>query len=123
VGGDPHASDLIRLNDDDTQTVIASGYNGPWNGVTFYRGDFYICEAGFNAGGPIQNIKPPTSPQPPDSGQPPIVLGRILKITPAGVVTPLLENLPGLGEFHTNGPLISGGYLYFGQGSATNWAG
>ena len=28
--------------------------------------------------------------------------------------------MPGKGDHHTNGPLVKDGYIYFGQGTATN---
>jgi glucose/arabinose dehydrogenase len=83
---------LLEVNLDGTTRAIASGENPPWNGVDYFDGNFYVAES-----------------------------GRLLKISPEGDVVPLLSNLPSAGEYHTNGPLVSvGGYLYFGQGSATN---
>lgn len=46
--------------------------------------------------------------------------GRILRITKDGTIQPLIANLPSVGDHHTNGPAIKEGYLYFGQGTATN---
>src|SRR5579864_6012091 len=47
--------------------------------------------------------------------------GRILKVSQSGTVTPLVEDLPSTGDHHTNGPVVgSDGYVYFGQGTATN---
>lgn len=47
--------------------------------------------------------------------------GRILKITPEGTITPLIENLPSTGDHHTNGPAIGpDGALYFAVGTFTN---
>jgi glucose/arabinose dehydrogenase len=45
-----------------------------------------------------------------------------VKITRDGAITPIVEGLPGLGDHHTNGPVIKDGYIYFGQGTATNAA-
>lgn len=37
-----------------------------------------------------------------------------------GEITPLVSNLPTMGDHHTNGPAIKDGYIYFGLGTATN---
>src|SRR5689334_487430 len=38
---------LLRINADGTSTVIATGDNsGPWNGVAFHDGAFYVAEGG-----------------------------------------------------------------------------
>lgn len=89
---------LLRIEANGKTTTVATGENnGPWSGLTFYQDAFYIAEGGTKQG------------------------GRILKITRDGRITSLVENLPSLGDHFTTGPLISSdGYLYFGQGSATN---
>jgi glucose/arabinose dehydrogenase len=88
---------LVRVVANDVLDVVARGSNGPWNGVTYYDGNFYVAEGGEYSG------------------------GRILKIAPDGQYTVLLDGLPSVGDHHTNGPVISKeGYLYFGQGTATN---
>ncbi|MFN6947150.1 MAG: PQQ-dependent sugar dehydrogenase [Cytophagaceae bacterium] len=88
---------LIRLDPGGMQTVIAiGGNNGPWNGVDYYNGHFYIAEGGQLEG------------------------GRILKVSYEGMVDTLISGLPSVGDHHTNGPVIRNGYIYFSQGSATN---
>ncbi len=89
---------LVRIEKDGKITPIASGTkNGPWNGVTFYQGNFYVAEGGEMEG------------------------GKILRISPEGSITTLVQNLPSIGDHHTNGPVIGpDGYIYFGQGTATN---
>ncbi|HYC45855.1 MAG TPA: PQQ-dependent sugar dehydrogenase [Burkholderiales bacterium] len=91
---------LVRVNKDGTTTEVARGSNnGPWTGVAYANGAFYVAE-----GGQMQG-------------------GRILRITPDGKIAPILENLPGQGDHHTNGPAIGpDGAIYFGQGTATNSA-
>lgn len=87
---------LLRIEDDGSATEVARGDNGPWNGVVFHDGSFYV------AGGHAEG-------------------GRILEITSEGDVNPILSNLPSYGDHHTNGPVVgSDGRLYFGQGTATN---
>ena len=89
---------LVRIEPDGGHTVVARGANGPWNGVAFHDGQFYVAQGGVEQG------------------------GRIVRINPAdGNTTTLIENLPSLGDHHTNGPVIgSDGYAYFGVGTATN---
>lgn len=88
---------LIRIGRDGSKTVVATGTrNGPWNGMTYYNGNFYIGEGGEMEG------------------------GKILKITPDGKIQTLVSNLPSVGDHHTNGPVVKDGYVYFGQGTATN---
>jgi glucose/arabinose dehydrogenase len=88
---------LLRVDTDGKTTVVAKGpRNGPWSGITFYNGAFYVAE-----GGEME-------------------WGRILKITKDGTITPIVSNLPSVGDHHTNGPVIKDGYIYFGQGTATN---
>jgi glucose/arabinose dehydrogenase len=89
---------LLRLDGKGKTTQIATGgKNGPWSGLSYFRDAFYVSEGGTLEG------------------------GRILKITKDGRLTPLVENLPSRGDHFTTGPVISPeGYLYFGQGTATN---
>jgi glucose/arabinose dehydrogenase len=88
---------LIRLDPGGKKTIIATGNkNGPWNGIAYHEGNFYVSEGGELEG------------------------GKILRISPDGKITVLIENLPSFGDHHTNGPVIKDGYIYFGQGAATN---
>jgi glucose/arabinose dehydrogenase len=89
---------LLRLEPDGQLSVVAVGRNnGPWTGMSYHRGVFYVSE-----GGEIEG-------------------GRILRITPGGQITPLVEGLPSMGDHHTNRPVVGpDGYLYFGVGTATN---
>lgn len=89
---------LIKVDSGGVKTTIATGTrNGPWNGVSYANGAFYIAEGGQLEG------------------------GRILRVTKDGKMSVLVDQLPSLGDHHTNGPAIGkDGYLYFGQGTATN---
>jgi glucose/arabinose dehydrogenase len=90
---------LLRVDASGQTTAIASGTNGPWNGVTFAEGAFYVAEGGERDG------------------------GRILRITKDGKITSLISGLPSMGDHHTDGPVMGpDGWLYFGQGTATNSA-
>jgi glucose/arabinose dehydrogenase len=88
---------LLKIDNSGKSSVIARGSrNGPWSGITWHNGAFYIAEGGEMEG------------------------GRILKVTKDGNITALVSNLPSVGDHHTNGPVIKDGYVYFGQGVATN---
>ncbi|HZS12102.1 MAG TPA: PQQ-dependent sugar dehydrogenase [Nitrospirales bacterium] len=89
---------LLRLKPDGRHDVIVTGgKNGPWNGVAFHHGALFIAEGGQFEG------------------------GRLLKVTSEGAVTVLVDDLPSLGDHHTDGPVIGpDGWVYFGQGTATN---
>lgn len=91
---------LARIGADGAPVTIVEGSrNGPWNGVAFGKDAFYIAEGGELEG------------------------GRILRVTPDGKVTVLVDGLPSIGDHHTNGPAIGpDGSIYFGQGTATNSA-
>jgi glucose/arabinose dehydrogenase len=88
---------LLRLERGGRRTIIARSDNGPWTGVTFHDGAFYVAEGGVKEG------------------------GRILRITPDGEVRVLVSGLPSVGDHHTNGPAIGpDGWVYFSVGTATN---
>lgn len=88
---------LLRVEPNGALTEVARGENPPWNGLDHHRGAFYVAEGGHARG------------------------GRILRVGQDGRITPLIENLPSLGDHHTNGPAVGpGGWIYFGQGTATN---
>jgi glucose/arabinose dehydrogenase len=95
-GYDPAAPQPRLLKIGDSIQVLALGTAGPWNGLCFDHGNFYVAQ------------------DDPDGG-------RIIKISPGGKSTPLVENLPTLGDYPAGSPLPGpGGYLYFAIGSATN---
>ena len=89
---------LLRIEPGGKPSVIASGgKNGPWTSVSYHQGAFLVAE-----GGEIEG-------------------GKILRITPAGEVRTLVEGLPSMGDHHTNSAITGpDGYIYFGQGTATN---
>jgi glucose/arabinose dehydrogenase len=80
-----------------TKTVVAKGdRNGPWTGVDYSEGYFYVSEGGEADG------------------------GKIIRVSPAGEMKTIVEGLPSVGDHHTNVPVVKDGYIYFGQGTATN---
>lgn len=88
---------LLKVEPGGKTSVVATGENPPWNGVTFHDGAFYISDGGEKNG------------------------GRILRVTPDGKISPIVEGLPSIGDHHTNGPAAGpDGWIYFGQGTATN---
>jgi glucose/arabinose dehydrogenase len=89
---------LLRVEPDGARTEIARGENPPWNGVDYRNGFFYVSEGGERGGGRIVRV-------PRDGGAPQV----------------LVDNLPSVGDHHTNGPVVGpDSYVYFGQGTATN---
>lgn len=90
---------LMRITADGSSVLIKEGeVNGPWTGMVWHNGFFYIAEGGEKDG------------------------GKILRMTKTGDLMVLADSLPSIGDHHTNGPAIKDGYIYFGQGAATNAA-
>jgi glucose/arabinose dehydrogenase len=89
---------LLRVESGGALTEVARGEkNGPWTGVAFANGHFFVAE-----GGQLQG-------------------GRLLRIAPDGRIAALAEKLPSYGDHHVNGPAIGpDGQLYFSVGVATN---
>jgi glucose/arabinose dehydrogenase len=98
-GEDFVAPRLLRIEASGPPTVVVQGKNGPWNGVAFHDGTFFVAEGGVSEG------------------------GRILRMDAQGNISVLVEGLPSFGDHHTNGPIVGAdGYVYFAQGTATNSA-
>jgi len=58
--------------------------------VSFYENNFYVAAGDVQTG------------------------GKILRITPGGAISTLVDRLPSRGDHHTNGPVIGpDGWLYF----------
>ncbi len=87
---------LLKITDGKAETIAEGEKNGPWTGICWHKGNFYIAEGGQTSG------------------------GKILRAGIDGKLTPLVEGLPGQADHHTNGPVVMNGYVYFGTGSATN---
>jgi len=84
---------LLRIEADGTAKEIARGAdNGPWTGVDYADGRFYVAEGGVLEG------------------------GRILEIAPEGSIRVIVDGLPSFGDHHTDGPAVSeDGWIYFGR--------
>lgn len=91
---------LIRLEGSGETRVVARGNDdGPWTGITFSNGDFFVAAG---------NVK----------GE-----GKILRINAQGKIGTVVDGLPSRGDHHTDGPVMGpDGWLYFAQGTATNSA-
>lgn len=89
---------LIRLaGDGQPHRELARGTGGPWTGLTYHDGAFYV------AAGDVRTE------------------GRILRIQENGAIEAIVSGLPSRGDHHTNGPIMGpDGWLYFAQGTATN---
>jgi glucose/arabinose dehydrogenase len=88
---------LLRIEQGRAVPVASGTTNGPWNGVAFHDGNFYIAEGGQLGG------------------------GKILRVTGDGDISVLVDGLPSYGDHHTDGPVMGpDGWLYFGQGTASN---
>jgi glucose/arabinose dehydrogenase len=91
---------LLRVEPDGSVSVVAIGdaQAGPWTGMSYHQGAFYVSEGGELRGA-----------------------GRVLRITADGQITTLVDGLPSMGDHHCNRPVVGGdGYVYFGVGTATN---
>lgn len=83
---------LLKIFKNGSFAVIATGSkNGPWNGVTFHDGNFYIAEGGELEG------------------------GKVLKVSKTGEMKTLVEGLPSIGDHHTNGPVVKDHYVFSGR--------
>lgn len=90
---------LVKIERDGKKRVLTEGKpGGPWTGVVYRDGAFYVADGG--------ESRP----------------GRILRIAEeGGEPTELVTGLPTLGDHHTNGPALGpDGKLYFATGTATN---
>jgi len=89
---------LLRVEPDGNLTTIATGENnGPWNGVAFSRGAFWVAEGGSMDG------------------------GRVLRISPDGKIERVVDNIPSGGDHHVDGPIAAAdGTIYFSTGTMTN---
>jgi glucose/arabinose dehydrogenase len=91
---------LLELLPGGQTRELATGDGAPWNGVAYHDGALFVAQ-----GGEIDG-------------------GRIVRFDLAGgSAAPhvLVDHLPSLGDHHTDGPAVSSdGWVYFGQGTATN---
>jgi len=75
--------------------TIAEGFGYPVNGICFHKGSFIISDGGYP--------------------------GKIISLDPNGNQSIILDNLPGLGNYHTNMVAVGpDGKIYFSQGALTN---
>lgn len=87
---------LLKIVGGKTEVIASGEKNGPWTGITYHKGNFYIAEGGQTEG------------------------GKILRVNVKGEISAMISNLPGQGDHHTNGPVIKDDHIYFGTGTVTN---
>jgi hypothetical protein len=93
-GGAPPGGRVLRITDGEP-AVVAAGLRPPVTGVTAYEKQFHISEGGHPS--------------------------RISRLDPDGRLEPVLEGLPGPGNYHTNMAVVGPDRrLYFSQGAMTN---
>lgn len=93
--GSPPGGRILQIMPDGESKVVAEGLRHPVNGLCWFHGALIVSEGGYP--------------------------GRISRLTVDGERTTILDNLPGMGNYHTN-MVVPGpdGKLYFGQGALTN---
>jgi hypothetical protein len=95
-----------------TETVFATGFNNP-RGLTFGPdGDLYVAEGGLGGtdsttAAQCEQVVPPVGPYT-GSTNDPVKGGRISKVTPAGVVSTVVDALPSSQTQPLPVPLVSG---------------
>jgi glucose/arabinose dehydrogenase len=93
-GGAPQGGRILRFSNGES-TVLAAGLRPPVNGITADDRELYISEGGHPA--------------------------RISRLGARGQLEPILEGLPGPGNYHTNMAVLGPDRrLYFSQGAMTN---
>lgn len=86
---------VYRIGDTGEKTLLVDGLRHPVNGLYWHKGSMIVSEGGFP--------------------------GRISRVTPEGVRTTILDDLPGLGNYHTNMVVVGkDDKIYFSQGALTN---
>jgi glucose/arabinose dehydrogenase len=93
--GLPSGGRVLKIGYDNTMSLLKDRLNPPVTGLTFHKGSLYVSEGGYP--------------------------GRVLRIDLNGNQTVILDNLPGLGNYHTNMVAFSSeNDMYFSQGAMTN---
>ena len=93
-GGAPPGGRILRFTGEE-KTVLADGLRAPVNGVTAAGDSLYVSEGGHPA--------------------------RISRLDRDGALAPVLERLPGPGNYHLNMTVVGpDDRLYFSQGAMTN---
>jgi len=93
--GLPSGGRVLKIGFDNTKAPLNDRFNAPVTGLTFHKHSLYLSEGGHP--------------------------GRILRVDLNGNQTVILDNLPGLGNYHTN--MVAFGpedHMYFSQGAMTN---
>ena len=94
-GGARPGGRVLRLGDQGAHEVLAERLRAPVNGLTWAPGGFYVSEGGAPA--------------------------RLSRLHPDGRLEPLVEGLPGPGNYHLNMTAVGpDGKVYFSQGAMSN---
>jgi glucose/arabinose dehydrogenase len=94
-GGNPPGGTILRLEPGGNRTVLAEGLREPVNGLAFHHGAFYVSEGGHPA--------------------------RLSRLATDGTVDPLVDGLPGPGNYQLNMAVVGPDQrLYFSQGAMSN---
>ncbi|HVW98185.1 MAG TPA: hypothetical protein VHA56_19610 [Mucilaginibacter sp.] len=93
--GAPGGGKVYQIGQDNTKKLLADNLRHPVNGLCWHEGGLIVSEGGYP--------------------------GRISKIDTSGTRKTLLDNLPGMGNYHTNMVAVGpDGKFYFSQGALTN---
>jgi glucose/arabinose dehydrogenase len=93
--GAKRGGSVYRIEENGEKTLLVEELRHPVNGLCWHKGSMIVSEGGFP--------------------------GRISRLTPDGIRTTILDNLPGLGNYHTNMVVVGeDDKIYFGQGALTN---
>lgn len=86
---------VYKINEEGTKTLFAEGLKHPVNGLCWHKDGIIVSEGGFP--------------------------GRISRLDENGVRSTILDDLPGLGNYHTNMVVVGpDDKIYFSQGALTN---
>lgn len=94
---------LLSITAGEEPRELATGKHVPWTGVAYADGALFVAQGGAIDGGRIVRFD--------------VSSGASGKL---GEPKVLADGLPSLGDHHTNGPAVRDGWVYFGQGTATN---
>lgn len=94
-GGAKRGGRVYRIEESGEKTMLIDGLRHPVNGLCWHKGSMIVSEGGYP--------------------------GRISRLTPDGERTTILDDLPGMGNYHTNMVVVGeDDKIYFSQGALTN---
>lgn len=94
-GGAKRGGSVYRIEDNGEKTLLVDGLRHPVNGLCWHKGSMIVSEGGYP--------------------------GRISRLSTEGKRTTILNDLPGMGNYHTNMVVVGeDDRIYFSQGALTN---